>query len=591
MGIHKGSSNQERRGGESLVDALFFAAVINFCALFKPGSVDMTELLTSDQMRALENAVIAGGSVTGQELMESAGQGCVAAILAHWPELSEGTHEVLVLCGPGNNGGDGFVIARLLRDAGWVVRVHLLGDAAALPPDAKINFDRWSELGDVLPLDPKQVFGGSRPDLMIDAVFGIGLSRPVPDKVAQALDVAGMKVWKSAHKIKRVAVDCPSGLDLDTGMVPTEVNVSMAAENPGPDTLNTAHLTVTFHTPKLGHYLALGPALCGTLRVVDIGLGGEAGERRMIGQNPDPQRARLVEPVFCGVDLTQKWLRMVMGKPNLPGHKFNFGHVAVFAGGVGRGGAARLAARAALRAGAGLVTVICPPSALIENACQLNAIMLRALKKDQRLTDVADHRVSAFCLGPGMGVSQRTRDLVQEVLARRAREDDGDDPVVVLDADALSSFEQAPQDLFAQTHGRTILTPHEGEFERLFPDLSGASRATMSKVEAVRQAAARAGCLVLLKGPDTVIAEPQGGVAVHAASYGRNAPWLATAGAGDVLAGLTAGLAAPVTSGSLFCAAELAVYLHVECARSFGPGLIAEDLPEMLPKLFREMGL
>ncbi|MGC1503532.1 MAG: NAD(P)H-hydrate dehydratase [Sulfitobacter sp.] len=551
----------------------------------------MTELLTSDQMKTLEKAAIGRGEVTGLDLMEKAGQGSVAAILAQWPELAEGRHKVLVLCGPGNNGGDGFVIARLLHNAGWSVRVHLFGDPARLPPDAKANFDRWVAVGAVLPLDPVSVFSGDRPDLIVDAVFGIGLTRSVPDEVAQVLDVKGMKAWKSPHKIKRMAVDCPSGLDLDTGMIPTEMEAVMKAGNAWPATLNTTHLTVTFHTPKLGHYLALGPNLCGALKVVDIGLGGESLERSMIGQSPDPERVRLTEPVFCGRDVSRRWLRSVMGKSYLPGHKFNFGHVAVFAGGVGRGGAARLAARAALRAGAGLVTVICPPSALIENACQLNAIMLRALKKDQPLTEVADQRVTAFCLGPGMGVSQRTRTLVQEVLTRRAGENDLQDSVVVLDADALSSFAQEPQSLFAHTHSRTILTPHEGEFARLFPDLSGPARATLSKVEAVRQAAARAGCLVLLKGADTIIGDPQGGVTVHAASYGREVPWLATAGAGDVLAGLIAGLAAPFSSGSLFCAAELAVYLHVECARTFGPGLIAEDLPDVLPKLFRELGL
>lgn len=551
----------------------------------------MTELLSSDQMRAFEKVAISQGAVTGLDLMERAGQGVVDTVLAHWPALSEGAQEALVLCGPGNNGGDGFVIARLLRDAGWAVRVHLWGDPADLPPDAKVNFDRWSEADKVLSLDPESVFTGPRPALFIDAVFGIGLSRPLPDAVAQVLNVAGMKAWKSSHEIKRIAVDCPSGLDLDTGLIPTDMGAVEKAGSAWPATLNTAHLTVTFHAPKLGHYLALGPTLCGELRVVDIGLRGAAREQHMVGHDPDPQRVRLAEPKFCGRDVTRLWLRSAMGKPNLTGHKFNFGHVAVFAGGVGRGGAGRLAARAALRSGAGLVTVICPPAALIENACQLNAIMLRALKPDQPLSDVADHRVSAFCLGPGMGVSDRTRALVGEVLERRAGDHDLDDPVVVLDADALGSFAQDPQRLFDRTHPRVILTPHEGEFERLFPDLSGVARTKMSKVDAVRRAAARAGCIVLLKGGDTVIADPQGGAAVHAASYGREAPWLATAGAGDVLAGLIAGLAAPFNSASLFCVAELAAYLHVEAARRFGPGLIAEDLPEELPKVFRDLGL
>ncbi|NNE51071.1 MAG: NAD(P)H-hydrate dehydratase, partial [Sulfitobacter sp.] len=244
----------------------------------------------------------------------------------------------------------------------------------------------------------------------------------------------------------------------------------------------------------------------------------------------------------------------------------------------------------ALRAGAGLVTVLCPPAALIENACHLDAVMLRSLAKDQQLSEVVDDRVSGFCLGPGMGVSDRTRERVTEVLDRRAEGSASRNPVVVLDADALTSFQEDPETLFKHTHDRTILTPHEGEFARLFPDLSGPARRDLSKIDATRQAAARAGCVILLKGPDTVIAQPDGGASVHAAAYGREVPWLATAGAGDVLAGLIAGLAAPHLSSELFVMAEVAAWLHAEAARSFGPGLIAEDLPEQLPTVLKVLG-
>jgi hydroxyethylthiazole kinase-like uncharacterized protein yjeF len=238
-----------------------------------------------------------------------------------------------------------------------------------------------------------------------------------------------------------------------------------------------------------------------------------------------------------------------------------------------------------------VVTVLCPPSALIENACHLDAVMLRSWAKDQVLGDVVDDRASAFCLGPGMGVSERTHQRVIEVLGRRAAGSAWRDPAVVLDADALTSFADDPEKLFEHTHDRTILTPHEGEFGRLFPDLSGSARKDLSKVDAVRQAASRAGCIILLKGPDTVIASPEGGASVHATAYGREAPWLATAGAGDVLAGLIAGLAAPHASSDLFVMAEIAAYLHVQAALSFGPGLIAEDLPEQLPEVFRSFDL
>ncbi|MEW9921981.1 NAD(P)H-hydrate dehydratase [Marimonas sp. MJW-29] len=550
----------------------------------------MTELLSAQQMRDIEKAAMDSGEVTGLELMERAGQGVVDAILAEWPELQKGKRRAVVLCGPGNNGGDGFVIARLLAEREWAVRVHLFGDPAKLPPDAKVNHDRWAADHGVLPMTADDVFAGERPDVFVDAVFGIGLTRPLPEHVARALDVKGMKAWKRAHEIRRVAVDCPSGLDLDRGVVPSDMEPDDPEADPWPRTLNVAELTVTFHTPKLGHYLGLGPGLCRKLAIVDIGVGPFVPERAMVGMHPDSERVRLVAPTFAGTPLRPRmWPMSHIAKSRGMGHKFDHGHVIVFAGGVGRGGAARMAARAALRAGAGLVTVLCPPAAVIENACHLDAVMLRALAKDQALAEVIDERVSGFVVGPGMGVSEWTRKRVIEVLGRRAEGAAHRDPIVVLDADALTSFEGDPQTLFAHTHGRTVLTPHEGEFGRLFPDLSGPARAGMSKIHAVRAAADRAGCIVLVKGPDTVIAAPGGGASVHAAAYGREVPWLATAGAGDVLAGLIAGLGAPHTSSEAYAMTEIAAWLHVEAARRFGPGLIAEDLPEQLPGLFAEL--
>lgn len=552
----------------------------------------MTELLTSAQMRAVEKAAIDSGKVTGLTLMERAGQGVVDAILQEWPALTHGPHRAVVLCGPGNNGGDGFVVAWLLQEAGWSVSVYLYGEPEKLPPNAKANYERWCALGGVEPLAAASIYQGTRPDVIVDAIFGIGLTRPLPEEVAQALDWQAKSAWKGWTKIVTVAVDCPSGLDLDTGRVPNPFDHDTDVPDPQPAIVGSADLTVTFHTSKIGHYLALGPMLCKRLQVADIGLGGVDVERTMPGLRPDRERVRLTAPFLAGKPLSKKvWPASLIRKSCVGGHKFDHGHVVVFAGGVGRGGAARLAARAALRAGAGLVTVLCPPAALIENACQLDAIMLRSLGKDQALGTVIDSRATAFCLGPGMGVSELTKNRVIDVLSRRIGGSAWRDPAVVLDADALSSFAQDPDALFQHTHVRTILTPHEGEFGRLFADLSEANRGQMSKVDAVRQAAARAGCIVLLKGQDTVIAGPDGGAIVHAAAYGREAPWLATAGAGDVLAGLIAGLAASPVSADLIVMAEVATYLHVEAAHSFGPGLIAEDLPEQLPKVFRDLGL
>ncbi|MGD9295417.1 MAG: NAD(P)H-hydrate epimerase, partial [Roseobacter sp.] len=462
----------------------------------------MTELLTSDQMRALEAAEIDSGAVTGVQLMERAGQGVVDAMLRHWPELAEGGHKALVLSGPGNNGGDGFVIARLLSERGWHVHVFLYGDPSRLPPDAKTNHDRWAARHTVGAWDLGAIKSGGRPDIIVDAVFGIGLTRPLPVEVAAVLDRAMVTAWRNATQIKRVAVDCPSGLNLDNGHVPLEGEPGTDGSGPWPAPLNSADLTVTFHTPKPGHYLGMGPLLCGALRVADIGLMGDARERVSLMHRPDPERVRLVAPDFNGRRLSQ-WPMRLIGKGRAGGHKYQHGHCMVFAGGVGRGGAGRLAARSALRAGAGLVTVLCPPAALQENACHLDAVMLRALRDDAPLDDVADDRVTAFCLGPGMRVSEMTQERVLEVLARRAGHEEARHPAVVLDADALGSFADMPERLFSAAHARTILTPHEGEFARLFPDLARNARGTRSKIDVAREAAARAGCIVLLKGEDT----------------------------------------------------------------------------------------
>lgn len=261
-------------------------------------------------------------------------------------------------------------------------------------------------------------------------------------------------------------------------------------------------------------------------------------------------------------------------------HKYQHGHALVLSGRVGQGGAARLAARGALRVGAGLVTLGCPPGALLENAMRLDAIMCAAIAGAADLQEtLSDPRLTALCLGPGLGLA-RAQELVPPALAKP------EGPAVVLDADALSAFASAPDRLFEALHPRAVLTPHAGEFARIFPDLDIAGP---RRAEAVRRAAARAGAVVLLKGPETLICDPSGDLRRHVARGPQAAPWLATAGAGDVLAGLIAGLLARGLAP--LDAAEASAWLHAACARAFGPGLIAEDLPEMLPKVFRELGL
>lgn len=530
----------------------------------------MTELLTAAQMRAIEQAAIASGSVTGLALMERAGAGVVEAILAEWPELAEGRQastgalprtpgyfrtenagrRALVLCGPGNNGGDGFVVARLLRARGWEVRVHLYGDAAKLPPDARANYDRWRGMGDVSRWAAASILGQAEtmaPDVIVDAVFGTGLTRLLPPEIAE--------VMTALPAGRRIAVDAPSGLCMDSGRVLGAAAVCAA-------------LTVTFHAPKLGHVLAEGPFRCGVLRLVDIGLG------------PQDRAARNAHAIVRLEEGTGQLFK----DPHA--YKFDHGHALILSGGPGRGGAARLSARAALRVGAGLVTLSCPPDAMAENAARLDAIMLRQVGGGGLAQVLADRRINALCLGPGFGLGALQARHVAEAL------DSG--RALVLDADALTLLAR-DAGLFAMLHADCVLTPHAGEFTRLFPDIAARlakpalGGPAFSKVDAARAAAARAGCVVLFKGPDTVIAAPSGACRINAAVYDRAVPWLATAGSGDVLAGMITGLLA--RGFGAFDAAATGAWLHVEAARSFGPGLIAEDLPEELPKVFRGLRL
>ncbi len=559
----------------------------------------MTELLTAAQMRAFEQAAIESGSVTGLELMERAGQGVVEAILEWQPELAETAHRAVVLCGPGNNGGDGFVVARLLKERGWEVEVFLYGEEKKLPPDAAENCRRWRELGEVL--DYGEGGGNayaqmSHCDLVVDALFGTGVSRALEDYALQTVshEVFDDGLWWTEEEVGPVivAIDVPSGLCSDSGRHLEALDDSRQCGRA------TAHLTVTFHSAKVGHFIGSGPALCGALKMVDIGL-PRAEDKDDPWGRVDAKTVRRVGSPTERSGTRTRLRKSGIGRSQT--HKYTYGHALIFSGSVGKGGAARLAARGALRIGAGLVTVGCPPGALQENAARLDAIMLRSIKDAETLRAIlVDARINALCLGPGMGVGARTREMVFAAL-----EGGGSDGghiahptlrrAVVLDADALTSFADAPRELFEALHSNCVLTPHGGEFARLFPDIAErlAAPATKgpaySKVDACREAAARAGCVVLLKGADTVIASPDARCSINSAHYERASPWLATAGSGDVLAGFITGLLA--RGFAPHAAAETAAWLHVECARKFGPGLIAEDLPEQLPAVFRDLGI
>ncbi|MEP2028693.1 MAG: NAD(P)H-hydrate dehydratase [Paracoccaceae bacterium] len=526
----------------------------------------MTELLTAAQMRAAEQSAIDSNEVTGIELMERAGQGVIDAIFDEWPDLAATSHRAIVFCGPGNNGGDGFVIARLLKGWGWDVEIFLYGDIQKLPPDARANYERWSEIAGVRPFADFNLAAGWGCDLVIDALFGTGLKRGLPDlgalfrnmeETVQSNDI------EPGHPLGHpaiAAVDIPSGICADSGRdFPNEdVHTYFSA---------TAHLTVSFHRYKVGHFLDVGAVRSKKAVVKDIGLRSLPNEKKIVGlaQAVHPSRAR----------------------KNSGNHKFSHGHAIVLSGSAGTTGAARLAARGALRIGAGLVTLGVPPAAQMEVASHISAIMLRRIANANALTEtLTDPRYNAICIGPGLGLTDHAHALVRAVLKSNRP--------TVLDADALTilQFDEA-DGLVEDLHKHCVLTPHAGEFGRIFPDIATrlnenpSKGPAYSKVDATRDAARRAGCVVLFKGPDTVIAAPDGRCTIHSAHQARAAPWLATAGSGDVLAGFVAGLMA--RGQKPWQAAIDAAYLHVECALHFGPGLISEDLPEQLPGVFRQM--
>ncbi len=491
-----------------------------------------TALLTVAETYAADAAAMRAG-VAGEILMEAAGRAVADAIRARWSP-----RPLVVLCGPGNNGGDGFVAARHLAAAGWPVTLALLGAREALKGDAAIMAARWE--GPVVPLSDEVVEPGA---LVIDALFGAGLARPLAGAPRAALEAA------SARAEAIVAVDVPSGVDGDSG----------AVRGYAP----RAALTVTFFRRKPGHLLLPGRVLCGEVVVADIGIPEAVLDEiapKLDANDPALWRARY------------PW-------PRPEDHKYRRGHALVAGGGIATTGAARLAARAALRAGAGLVTVAVPSDAALPvYAAALTAVMTApATDAEGFAALIDDPRRNAVLLGPGNGVDEATRARVLATLARGKS--------CVLDADALTVFQSDPEQLFTAISSPCILTPHEGEFARLFGAAAGNGKdeSDESKVERARAAARKSGAVVLLKGADTVIAAPDGTAAIN-----ENAPpTLATAGAGDVLAGFALGLLAQGMAP--FDAACAAAWLHGECAALVGPGLISEDLAELLPEVLDQL--
>ncbi|TJZ85898.1 NAD(P)H-hydrate dehydratase [Paracoccus hibiscisoli] len=506
--------------------------------------IEGPEIVTCAQMRAMESAAMGSGAISGLNLMTRAGRAVAGQIRLRWPVAGRAT----VLCGPGNNGGDGYVVAQALAQAGWSVRV--LGGPPRPGSDAAAARARWQ--GDVHPLTVVALRAGPAPDLYVDAILGTGLTRPPEGEVAALL------AHLAQADIPVVAVDGPSGLCLDSGQI-----LGLPRGAPARDALRAA-LTVTFDSPRPGHLLEHGPAACGTLIVADIGL----EPFRVLGPTLPRLTALWPRPAIPNrrpLAGHGPWLRK---QQSAGGHKYDHGAALIVTGGPGAGGAARLAARAALRAGAGLVTLAPPQAAMAEHALPPDALMRRAIDDGPALAKaLADRRAMALCLGPGGGVARMLALLPPACAAARP---------MVLDADALTALAQAPHPLPPSC----VLTPHGGEFARLFPDLAQdlARPGGPGKVAVLRIAAQRIGAVVLLKGPDTVIAAPDGRAAIHSDAA---IPWLATAGAGDVLAGLITGLLARGLPP--FAATCLAVRLHGQAARQHGPGLIADDLVEALP--------
>lgn len=490
------------------------------------------ELLSVAEMTCADALAVKAG-VDSFTLMQRAGQAVAAAA-----QMLAPTGDIVVVAGPGNNGGDGFIAATDLAARGRNVAVVLLGKPGSLKGDAARAAKAWH--GPLLPFASQSL---GKPALVIDALFGAGLDREVngdPRVMIEAINASGAPV---------VAVDLPSGISGDSGAV---MGVAVKASR-----------TVTFFRRKPGHLLLSGRLHCGEVKVADIGI--------------PPSVLDVIHPkTFENIPA---WWRGHFPVPGVAGHKYGRGHAVVMSGGMSETGAARLAARAALRAGAGLVTVVSPRDALAVNAAALTAVMVREIGTAVDFaTYLEDSRLNACVLGPGAGVGLRTRDMVLTALSGPR--------VVVLDADALTSFADEPQRLFdaiaSQPGAQAVLTPHEGEFARLFSSLADRDH-VLSKLERARLAARESNAVVLIKGADTVVAAPDG-----RASIAENAPpWLATAGAGDVLSGMIGGMLAQRVPA--FEAASIAVWMHGEAARMFGPGLIAEDLADVLPNVFRDL--
>ncbi len=485
---------------------------------------DQYSILSCQEMARADQFTIRSG-IPGADLMEAAGLTVTRHIMARYDQV-----KTLVLCGPGNNGGDGFVIARHLAEAGWDVDLALLGTVKKLSVDAALMAEKWD--GEI------QSFKIGDHKLVVDAIFGAGLSRPIEGSVAALIEEI------NNLDLNVVAVDVPSGVEGNSGQIR---GAGLRANS-----------TVTFFRKKPGHLLYPGREYCGEIEVTDIGI-----LERVLKD---------ISPKTYGND-PNVWIDDF---PDLKenSHKYDRGHAVVISGGPANGGAARLAAGAALRIGAGLVSIVCPENAILSHAAHLTAVMIKPFGGGGDIVDLLqDERLMHWCVGPGCGVTENTRLKILKILAAGRH--------CVIDADGLTVFSDKPNALFKAIKESAyvpILTPHAGEFARLFPDFNGDDKLT-----AARKAATQAGAVIIYKGPDTVIASPDGRAVIN-----DNAPpTLATAGSGDVLAGICLGLMAQGMES--FEAACAAVWIHGAAGAAFGPGLISEDIEGQIAQVLSRL--
>ena len=510
-------------------------------------------ICSTEEIQQIENFQIQGSVKVAMDLMETAGRKAAEAII-NWqakPATPVKTH-YHIMCGPGNNGGDGFVIARTLLDLGESVSCWESGNPPNRSASSAAMRSKWLQRGTISPLTDLQEFAFAKNDILVDALFGIGLTRPLTNNIAQI--IAGIPSY-----LPIIAIDILSGLDASTGRV--------LAPRDLPN--YQASLTLTFQLAKWGHYLGEGVERSGPIRVISIGL--EEGLKKYTTTH-----SPLVELVESQLPEFTNLLEKSGSK-----HKYDHGHSLILSGPPGKMGAAELAAISALRAGSGLVTMGLPAKAFLHHTNKVKALMTANINFTHDLEVVlSDNRINALCLGPGLGIGGQTREYT-DVALNSGRN-------VVLDADALSSFQDNPEALFGKLHLRVVLTPHLGEFARIFPSLTrNIKEDGLPVIKATQQASTISGAVILFKGRQTVIAAPGGPTYLINGSRFQNSSWLATGGSGDVLSGLITGLMARNISPII--SALLAVYIHLHAAKIFGPGLIADDLPKLIPSVLNKL--